>query len=193
MAVPVLLCTVILDTVFLILTIGSFVVGLIAAIAAIYGVVYSRQQLKIAREQSESHPILAVKEVRLIDFENVQPLGLAVSPPNKLVSVSLINRGKVTAFGTRGRILFDSPHVMPLEENATIGYYSGGGKSIIQRNEEGQYEVWIGRQDPLVIPEGGEYHIEIPIQVRSDGPMVIRYSLSTPMDGTVEGQQELRV
>ena len=60
-----------MDIVVIVFTILSFVVGSIAAVAAVYAVVYSYQQLKIARGQAALRPVLVVEEVRLLDLGEV--------------------------------------------------------------------------------------------------------------------------
>jgi hypothetical protein len=93
-----------METATFILTAFSLLVGGIAAVAAIYAVHYSREQLSLAREQAQMTPDLKIETY--------------VDPPKKhmgaaFLVVEVSNGGRTAAKNVHGWVYFDAAKLGP--------------------------------------------------------------------------------
>ena len=171
----------------------SFTEGLglaVAVVSALFGylawrssrksVRLSEEQLRLAQEQYEMRPVLEVSEEKLLDFLDAveDPLDVQLNYdalPDKMLRVTLINRGRTFADSIAGWLYFDPDYLEPDDRF--------GDGSTDEDLVEGLFRVQISGRGHYLLPNINDVLVfDVAVKVLSSGESRIKCEFA-PMAG----------
>jgi hypothetical protein len=107
--------------------------------------------------------------------------------PNKVLGVTVVNRGKVAAPDLFGQLYFESAHLSPLEFPGLDGEVD----TVVQ---EGRYKVDVGIDEELLPgPAAGEHIFRVGVSTHAPGKTSVRCTFTTSQGYPIDETWTLKV
>jgi len=107
--------------------------------------------------------------------------------PNKVLRVTVVNRGKVAAPDLFGQLYFESAHLSPLEFPGLDGEVD----AVVQ---EGRYKVEVGIDEELLPgPAAGEHIFRVAVSTHAPGKTSVRCTFTTSQGYPIDETWTLKV
>ena len=107
--------------------------------------------------------------------------------PNKVLHVTVVNKGKVAATDLFGQLYLESAHLCPLE-------FPGLDGDVDTNVQEGSYKVEVGIDEGLLpAPAEGEHTFRVGVLTQVPGKTSVRCTFTTSQGYPIEGAWPLEV
>jgi hypothetical protein len=101
--------------------------------------------------------------------------------PDKVLRITLVNRGRTAALDIAGQIFLDSNYVQPLD------FPGLDGNVEVEENGTYQVSLYTGEGSRLLpAPTSEELTFDIAVLVKNSGTTQVRYAFATPQGDHVE-------